>query len=441
MTTPNTEKPLTIVRLTASNVMRLKAGIEIVPKDNAVVISGENGHGKSSVLNCIAMALGGKKNMPKKPVRDGAAAADVHIDLGELVIDWRCTAGGSMSLTVRPKDGPGVKSPQTVLDSLWNMMCDPVKFVRMSETPEGCRKQAEILRQIVNLDFSALDHERQELYVEREELGRDLKNQKGQLTGLVFHADAPTEEISISEQMQKIQDANAINDTIRKEQSQLDSYNNQIAECAEKLEFRESEIERLQAEIENNRKTKVLIAKNRDELVATRDHQQSIVSTSQVQDTSVLEQSIKDAETTNKKVRDNASRRDTEEKVRKTQERYDVLTNQITEIDDEKKDKLAKTPFPVKGLGFDADGITLAGQPFAQGSQAEQLIAATAIALALKPRIRVVLLREASLIDAKTRKFLALLAEAEGAQIWEEVVESEDPSAIVIEEGEVKKTE
>ena len=441
MTTPNTETPLKIVRLTASNVMRLKAGIEIVPKDPTVTVSGKNKQGKSAVLNCILFALGGKSALPAVPVRKGAAAADVHLDLDELVIDWRCTAAGTVSLLVRLKSGGQLKSPQTTLDTLWNKMCDPVKFIRLSESPEGCRKQAEILRQIVNLDFTALDTERKSLYDERQDKGRELKNYQGQLTGLVFHADAPGAEVTSQSLLDELQGANSHNENIREQEAKVTAIEKEMAQDTKRIDEITSEIEELERQLESKRTSRTVREKNYQTLSDQLRDQTSRVACLHAVDVDPIKTKLSGIDSVNKQVRENANRRSVEQKIRDAQARIDVLSNQIDEVDEEKRTKLANAPFPIPGLAFDDTGILLDGVPFNQGSQAEQLVAATAIALALKPRIRVVLLRDASLLDVETRKRVAELAEREGAQVWEEVVESTDDSAIVIEDGEIKEKE
>ena len=75
-----------IISLEAENYKRLKA-IEITPDGNTVVIAGRNAQGKTSVLDAIWAALGGREgNKASKPIREGAETAKVRVDLGDIVV-------------------------------------------------------------------------------------------------------------------------------------------------------------------------------------------------------------------------------------------------------------------------------------------------------------------------------------------------------------------
>ena len=76
-----------IITLKAENIKKLKA-VEITPEGNVVIISGRNEQGKTSVLDCIWLALAGadaSKGMPK-PIRTGEKKANTTLDLGDLVV-------------------------------------------------------------------------------------------------------------------------------------------------------------------------------------------------------------------------------------------------------------------------------------------------------------------------------------------------------------------
>lgn len=437
--TKTKDKPLTVVRLTASNVMRLKAGLEIVPNGNVVTLTGKNKQGKSDVLNCILFALGGKAVLPEKPVRTGAMRADVHVDLGEIVIDWKCSAGGTVTLLVRDREKGEVKAPQSALNELWNLMCDPGKFIRLSDTPEGRRRQAETLRKIVGLDFSALDEERLKLYAEREDKNRELKKSQARQSEMPFHGDTPEQEISVTELLEQMAKAQAHNETVNAAGRNLERLASHVNDATEDLGRLESRLKELLENVEDVRKdiehTKGIVSN------ATKEHDdyKAQLNTMALEDVTTVQTKIKSSDALNRKVRENAARRKVDKEVAELDNRVQVLTRQMEEIDEEKSNKLKAAKFPVDGLSFNEDGILLEGVPFNQGSQAEQLLAATAIALALKPRIRVVLLRDASLLDSDTRRQVAELATREGAQVWEEIVDSNEPGAIIIEDGKIKE--
>lgn len=89
--------------------------VRIAPSPSgAVVIKGENGAGKSSVLDSIAYALGGEKLCPPQVIRKGARSATVRVDVGDLVVTRKWTAGGSRLEVV----GTKYQSPQAILDRL-----------------------------------------------------------------------------------------------------------------------------------------------------------------------------------------------------------------------------------------------------------------------------------------------------------------------------------
>ena len=76
------EQSMHIIGLETENVKRIKAAA-ITPSGNLVVVGGNNGQGKSSLLDSIMMALCGGKSLCQRPLREGATKGRVTIDLGE----------------------------------------------------------------------------------------------------------------------------------------------------------------------------------------------------------------------------------------------------------------------------------------------------------------------------------------------------------------------
>lgn len=65
-----------IIKFRADNVKRLTA-VEITPDGNMVQITGKNGQGKTSVLDAIWWALGGKENIQGQPIRKVARSIKI----------------------------------------------------------------------------------------------------------------------------------------------------------------------------------------------------------------------------------------------------------------------------------------------------------------------------------------------------------------------------
>jgi recombinational DNA repair ATPase RecF len=108
------------VKITAAHITNFKRikDVELRPDaDRALIlIGGKNAQGKSSILDALTAAFGGKKAEPQDPIRHGADAAEIRVELdgGELSIRRVINGEGSL-LEVRDRMG-AIKSPQAILD-------------------------------------------------------------------------------------------------------------------------------------------------------------------------------------------------------------------------------------------------------------------------------------------------------------------------------------
>jgi DNA repair ATPase RecN len=162
--------------------------IRLAVESDVVVIGGQNGAGKTSVLDAIAYAIGGKRLCPAKPLREGTKKGSVEVDLGEMKVVRTFTrspkSGEVKSEIVVTETGGGVvSSPQALLDRLvGDLSFDPLEFTRMR--PE---EQVKVLRQVAGVDTSAVDKEISAAYEARKAIGVAVK----QAEELEHFADAP----------------------------------------------------------------------------------------------------------------------------------------------------------------------------------------------------------------------------------------------------------
>lgn len=425
----------TIVKLQVENVKRLKA-VAIEPQGALVVISGRNGQGKSSVLDSIWMCLGGKRSFPRRPVREGETGAEITIELQDLIVTRLIRPDGETSLWVGAKDGAKYSNPQTMLDGLLSSLTfDPLAFSRMKPG-----EQRELLCKLVGLDTTKLDQARKAAYDQRTTENRDLRRLEAEISGLPLHPDTPAEEVSISglaEELRRADQAHRDGDLAARNatvaQDRVKNAEGQLAELREKLAKLKAEAAALETRIHNG-ETNVLPDLRQ---VAERDAAWAEKIRAEAPDREALRQRIAGAEAVNTRVRSNQRRAQLEAKRADVAASSQALTERIEAIDTEKRAAIAGAKYPMPGLGLDDHGVLLLGLPFEQASAAEQLRASVAMGLALNPELKVLLVRDGSLLDEDSMRLLAEEAQKAGAQIWCEVVAKGEPVGIVIEDGAV----
>lgn len=111
------------------------------------------------------------------------------------------------------------------------------------------------------------------------------------------------------------------------------------------------------------------------------------------------------------------------------------LTTLIARLEQEKKNAIASAKFPLAGISFDEVGVLFNGRPLSEESTGNRIRASVAIGMALNPKLRVVFIRDGSLLDSKGLALLGQMATEMNFQIWIEDARSTDPAAIVIEDG------
>ena len=89
--------------------------------------------------------------------------------------------------------------------------------------------------------------------------------------------------------------------------------------------------------------------------------------------------------------------------------------------DQQKRDAIAAAKhLPVEGLDFTDDCLLYKGHPFEQASMAVRLKVGVALAMASNPRLRVLRIRDGSLLDDTSMAAIAEMAEANDFQVWVE---------------------
>ena len=408
-----------IVRFSAERFKRLTA-VEITPEGNTVVISGRNGQGKSSVLDAIWLALGGaaaaKDCGATRPVKDGEKDAVVTLDLGDIVVIRRWKADGKSSLEITSADGRKFSSPQSLLDSLIGAISfDPLAFSRM-DSKEQRRRLIDLVHLEINPD--ELDAKRRQIYDERTIINREIKTFEAELSNIPKpQSDIPDEEISLADLLKEL-------DAAQLKAAACVMNEGKLKDMREKATALTKEIAQKQDDLKK--------------LVEDGKHQAELVKTQILPDLDGLKDKLANAEKINYSVRQKKHYMEITNKTAGKTARSETLSKQIEDIDKAKEDAFRKAKFPIDGLAFDEAGITFKGIPFLQCSGAERMKVCIAIAAALNPKIRVIRVADASLMDAESLKFVESFAAEQDIQVWlEKVSDGEKGIGITIEDGSV----
>jgi DNA repair exonuclease SbcCD ATPase subunit len=401
-----------IVKLNAENILKLSA-IEIVPQDNMILITGENGAGKSSVLDSIVMALTGGKSIPSEPVKKGSEKGKIVIDMGEFTITRSFTKDNSY-LKIEAADGKDVKSPQKFLDNLIGKVSfDPLEFINNHKESE----QRDILLQLIGVNVDELDAKEKQLRDERTEVGRDMKKAENLYKSIEYFPQVKeTEEQTIgdlSAQLAAIINANQV----------WDNLNNQGLQLRQKGKD-------LRARI-NEMETEILSIKAQYEEI-----QGKLVVYSK-QDPAGIQSKMAELESNNAKIRANNNRKSTQADFDNYSQQYETKTKAIEKLDTDRKSLLSSATMPVDGLSFNDACLTYNDIPLAQCSDGEKLMVSLGISMALNPTLRVLRIKDGSLLDEKNRAIIRQQIKDKDFQLWMESVSSDKSVGIFIEEGEI----
>lgn len=423
-----------IIALQAENIKKLKA-IEIRPDGNMVQITGRNGQGKTSILDSIWWALSGKANIQGNPIRNGENQAKIRLDLGEIRVTRTFRKDDkdrtTTSIVVEDSEGTAIRQPQAILSKLiGELSFDPLEFSRMTKT-----EQFEQLRRFVpDVDFEAFEKAHQEDYDVRTNINRQAMEAKV-LAKDIF--------VSLPPDTERVDESGLLNEMLAAGQNNAD------------IELRKGNRGKMQMEIDTKHKEAMRLITEADE-IESRARGMRLDSLKLCKDAEVLDgklesakplpepidvfplkKQLEEAKEINKQLDKVDQRATLLLKAEGHDAEADAITAQMNTRIREKQEKIATAKLPVEGLGFGDGEILMNGVQFNQASDSEQLSASIAVAMALNPELRVIRVRDGSLMDEDSMAMLARMADDKDYQVWIERVDSSGAVGFVIEDGHV----
>lgn len=404
-----------ITNLELENIKRIKA-VQLAPSESGLtVIGGNNGQGKTSVLDGIAWALGGDKFKPSQPQRDGSVIPPhLRVTLSNgLIVERR---GDKSALKITDPNG-GKGGQQLLNEFISQLALDLPKFMQATS-----KEKAQTLLRIIGVGdkLAALEQQEQTAYNQRRAVGQTADQKQKYADELPSYPDVPAEEISISELIRQQQDILARNGENQRLRNNRDICEQELLRAQQAFDLAAEVLAKAQQDAETARK-----------------------SAEDIQDesTAEIEENIRNIDILNAKVRANRERDRAVAQAQESREQYGELTAKIEDIRAQKTALLDGADLPLPGLSVEDGELTYNGAKWDCMSGAEQLRVSTAIVRRLNPECGFVLMDKLEQMDAATLAEFGAWLEQEGLQVIATRVSTGGECSVIIEDGYAKQPE
>ncbi|HAB18495.1 MAG TPA: hypothetical protein DCE44_18895, partial [Verrucomicrobiales bacterium] len=313
-------------------------------------------------------------------------------------------------------------------------------------------EQAATLAKIAGYDLDKHAVEKQQIFAERTVVNRKAKEAASQLAGMQpVPPETPDVEESVTaiveelnaaqEHNQRVRSARAAVETAEREERELrERFERSRDVPAELINQRDREIERIKADfaakIETAKDASNRLGLKLDEYVAKVVSTKAAADSLTMMETAGLQERATKAEGVNRNVWAKRNRAAKKAEVEELERKGEELTAKLEALEAAKAKTIASTEFPIDGLDVSESGVCIDGIPFAQCSGAQRLKTSVAIGLALNPTLKLMLIRDGSLLDESSMGMLADMAAAANAQVLIERVANAGEVGVRIVDGE-----
>jgi hypothetical protein len=432
-----------VINLKVENFQRLVA-VDITPTGDIVTLVGKNAQGKSSVLDGLWALLEGAAHLPTQPVHTGAERALLRVALGAngvvkyiatRTISNKAAGGYTTQVKVENADGAVFPSPQKLLDDLiGELSFDPLEFTRMSDKAQF----GEMAKLVPGIDFEAVSNLNRGDYEKRTDVNRRAREARAAAGIIAIPAEIP-EKRDDKALVEQLGGATA-------REAEISEHGRRKAALDQRLAGVGKEIDSLEAERKAMAERLAVMEKRAGQLkleaAGLVDEVAAFPAAPERIDTQAVADQLRDAQAHNRNVEDileRVKKRDSMVRLAESLEREaGELTNSIDARTAAQAKAVSEAKMPVPGIGFGDGVVLLNGVPFSQASSAEKIQTSVAIAAAMNPKLRVIHIRDGSLLDSDTLAWLTKYAQENDLQVWLEKVADDAKVGFVIEDGHVK---
>lgn len=360
--TQNTH-PMKITQVNYTNYRNVPDG-SFDLKGRDVILLADNARGKSNFMNGLLMAF--NTISQKNVIRDGAEMAEVKVLCqqyeGPTPIEgtdhvfrmkaWLDNHGDEkVSLEVRLPTGESFETKTKIGQVVGELRLEH-DFVSLSKTPQGKRKQIEIVKSYMDPEtIAVLDLEKNKVATarnERTEVGREVDKIKGWL-----QTQGMDRKLIEDNANKPLIDPDAISTQI----AQLGSHNGKIQGVRDRIKQRYEDMARINTEIRNlELKIEALRAEFHDKEKQNNEAEDYLKANPEKDDQS-LRQELSRAIETNKIIEKAKTMATQVELLAKQEEFYGELTARIQSCEQAIEDAIKDLEPPIPGLSFDDDVV------------------------------------------------------------------------------------
>lgn len=390
-------------------------------------VMGANEAGKSSLLDALESVLAGRKATKfEQPIHDDGEEARIVATFDDIIVTRTFKKGKPPTITVTGTDGRRFANTEEIIKSLYaHVALDPLAFSRLKDD-----EQVATLLPLIGYDPAKDDAASATARADRTIVGRDRDAAKARRDGIVLPLLAeglPDKPVSIADLSDALAQAIEKNNETDRLQVAVQRQTSDAQACQE-------QVESLALELKNAR---AFAAEQSDKLARL----SNLYASSESVDVEPIRTAILNAETTNSNIGLRNQRRLFDIAYEEQVATFAEYTSKIDEIAERKKTALAAAKMPVPKLTIDPETnlLLLAGSPFSQASTGVKIRTGVAIAMALNPDLRLIIIRDASLLDAGNRQVIDELAKANEFLVLMELADENAPVGVVIEQGNVRE--
>lgn len=430
------QKSYHIVGLQIENIKKLKA-IDIKPTGEMVVLHGKNGAGKTSILDSILWALTGGKSIQSEPISHGHDEAKIILDMGDfkVVRIFKKTEHGETTTSIKVLDKSGAVHgrPQEFLSQrLGAISFDPIAFTNLKESD-----QVEQLKKISGLGdtLDSLEVEESAIFEQRRIANVDTKRLESAVqTQFSALPSTRPEAVDVSAMQAVVADYNKrslIANLIDSHRQEYTRQNNEIADFRRQISQFEDQIQILYSRIQDREDIKAKMelgaANGKAELENLPNDDDYNLAQTAIQSAQAIATTIAAFDAVER----------TREQFKQAAAVSQGLDNQLNVIRGRIKATMEGAKMPVDGIIIKNGKFYFNDTPFAQCSNGDRIRIAVAIAMAANPQIRIIQIRDGSLLDTDNMALIEELAKTHNFQAWVERVSDNGETGFEITDGNV----